>query len=633
VQRDKSLKAGLALIILIALSFCEVNLYFATGRVSAQFSTTDDQLKMLYSPSRHDGTNKGIYQSNPDLLFLDNASAMLSYSLASYWTDSQDSCGTVFKCTANYTSGWGDNRSLQILTTNNSNDMWSGISGNDISVYPTEQFQFVTHMKLNQFATASHVVMEGYNDTAGKWYQIAQCPSATNGPLDWTAFKCNIKIPKMITEIRPILNAGWSSQRNQEAITLFDALIINRTFTTNLEGYYQGSLVVSDPALKVQVVAHGLHHPTSMAFLGQNDILVEEQNEGTIKRIVNGTILPKPLLQVNVGNELEWGLLGLAVQSNKSSSGNNLTYVFVYYTETESRGPDHGKVLGNRLYRYQLSENGTKLYNPKLLLNLPANEGVSFHNGGAITIGPDKNLYVPIGDVDNHQTEAQNYRNSPPDGTGGILRITQDGKPVGNGILGKTYPLNLYYAYGIRNSFGIDFDPISGKLWDTENGPEFGDEINLVEPGFNSGWAVVQGTTKMASTGSVEYNDYNYTFPDSLVDFKGKGKYRSPELTWGNTTGPTALKFFNSRALGEEYANDMFVGSTTGYVYHFDLNKNRDALLLRGLIADKVANNLVETRSLVWAQGSSVITDIEVGPDGLYLVSESEGIIYKIVRA
>ena len=68
------------------------------------------------------------------------------------------------------------------------------------------------------------------------------------------------------------------------------------------------------------------------------------------------------------------------------------------------------------------------------------------------------------------------------DGRAGILRITQDGKPVlsGNaeGILGNEYPLNLYYAYGVKNSFGIDFDPVTDKLWLTENGPKYGDEIN-----------------------------------------------------------------------------------------------------------------------------------------------------------
>ena len=120
--------------------------------------------------------------------------------------------------------------------------------------------------------------------------------------------------------------------------------------------------------------------------------------------------------------------------------------------------------------------------------------------GGIIAIGPDNNLYVSVGDLDGtfrgrkYDTMAQNYVNSSLlDGRSGILRLDQEGMPVGDGILGSTIPLNLYYAYGIRNSFGFDWDPVTDKLWDTENGPHYGDEINLVEPGFNSGWVKVQG--------------------------------------------------------------------------------------------------------------------------------------------
>src|SRR6185503_20321050 len=90
--------------------------------------------------------------------------------------------------------------------------------------------------------------------------------------------------------------------------------------------------------------------------------------------------------------------------------------------------------------------------------------------------------------------KAENYEDgSEPDGTGGILRFDFDGNPKGDHYLGNKYPSSLYYAYGIRNSFGIDFDSVTGNLWDTENGPDFADEINLVMPGFNSGWKDVQG--------------------------------------------------------------------------------------------------------------------------------------------
>ena len=101
-----------------------------------------------------------------------------------------------------------------------------------------------------------------------------------------------------------------------------------------------------------------------------------------------------------------------------------------------------------------------------------------------------------------------------------------------HGILGDKEPLNKYYAYGIRNIFGIGFDPVTGKLWDTENGPDFGDEINLVEPGFNSGWRMVQGIWTIAEgekkAGLASEN------PDNLVDFNGKGKYSTPEFTCQN---------------------------------------------------------------------------------------------------
>ena len=273
--------------------------------------------------------------------------------------------------------------------------------------------------------------------------------------------------------------------------------------------------IINDPTLKVEEVVRGLDLPTTMAFLGPNDILVLEKNKGTVQRIINGKILPEPLLDVNVATSVERCMCGIAV-STKSSSSNvgstTITYVFLYFTEAEiadSEDVTQGKdPVGNRLYRYELDNINNKLINPVLLLDLPAVPGPR-HNGGAIMIGPDNNLYIPIGDVDGwgngeaFETKAQNYVNGiEPDGRGGILRITQDGKPIvgiagsnssDEGILGNTYPLNLYYAYGIRNSFGIDFDPVTGKLWDTENGPGEGDEINLVEPGFNSGWKEVNG--------------------------------------------------------------------------------------------------------------------------------------------
>src|SRR5919202_4150854 len=248
--------------------------------------------------------------------------------------------------------------------------------------------------------------------------------------------------------------------------------------------------IAKDPNLKLELVTQGLRSPTSMAFLGPNDILVLEKESGTVQRIVNGKMLTQPLLQVPVSTTDERGMLGIAVA--KHSNGVP-TYVFLYYTKDGGGGGGGSQSsLANVLYRYELVND--QLTNPKLLLNLPALRGPN-HNGGKVVIGPDNNVYTVIGDLRAHRTQAQNVVNGPAaDSTGGILRVTQDGQPVSPAPLGQgSTPLDLYYAYGIRNSFGMDFDPVSGKLWDPENGPTFGDEINLVQPGFNSGWVQVQG--------------------------------------------------------------------------------------------------------------------------------------------
>ena len=279
-----------------------------------------------------------------------------------------------------------------------------------------------------------------------------------------------------------------------------------------------GAPNITDPTLKADLVYKGLEFPTNMAMLGPDDFLVLEKSKGTVSRIVNGALVGEPLLQVNVASEVERGMLGIAVSnfSNQTSIDfNNVTtplgpYVFLYYTESVSSQDD--TPMGNRVFRYELVNN--KLVNPKLLLDLPAIPGPR-HNGGYITIGPDNNLYVAIGDVDGHTTESQNIHDGgKPDGTGGILRITQDGKPV-QGIIGDQSPSNKYFAYGVRNSFGLDFDPLSEHLWDTENGAGSNDEINLVEPGFNSGWLEIQGKAPAGF-------DYQ-----QLVNFEGKGVYLS----------------------------------------------------------------------------------------------------------
>src|SRR5687767_1305549 len=411
--------------------------------------------------------------------------------------------------------------------------------------------------------------------------------------------------------------------------------------------------LINDENLQIAQIIDKLNFPTGIDFLGENDILVIEKNTGQVKRILDGEILNEPVLDVNVASESERGLLGIAILNTKSLSNSDATItsnenlqekstldnegevkVFLFYTETE--GIDNGEILGNRLYKYDFIDG--KLVNPTLLLDLPFLPGPS-HNGGVLDIGPDNNLYLVVGDINRegnpeYMTLAQNIEASKiPDGRGGVLRITGDGEPVNDRFtLGNNGVLDKYYGYGIRNSFGIGFDPLTGILWETENGSNYGDEINIILPGFNGGWRQGLGL-------STEYENFkNKEFDkNKLILFDGKGTYYDPVFTWVDTVAPTAITFINSKIFSEEYENDLLIGSVKqGRIFHFDLNETRIGLDLSssGELVDKMANVDEELEPVTLGRNFGIITDIEINPyDGKIYVADGKsknGKIYQI---
>jgi glucose/arabinose dehydrogenase len=310
----------------------------------------------------------------------------------------------------------------------------------------------------------------------------------------------------------------------------------------------------------------------------------------------------------------------------------------LYYTHASgnvapdsAEGEDGDDSDVDSIYRYDLI--GDQLVNPKLLLNLPANMPPggqeNNHVGGKLEIGPDNNLYITIGDVGGRNGQAQNIAEGDPlDGTSGILRMTQDGNPVPASANGTSPPpskqpeiKDFYYAYGIRNSFGFDFDPVTKKLWDTENGGAAYDEINLVDKGFNSGWVKVQGLAEQGFNPQGEL----VQFPNSF--------YRDPDFVWEAPIGVTFLQFLQSSKLGQQYTNTMFIGDVNkGYLYNFQLNKDRNGLVLQGDLVDKVANTDDDQTPVILGSGFGVITDIKEGPDGFLYILNYSGEIYKIYK-
>lgn len=277
-----------------------------------------------------------------------------------------------------------------------------------------------------------------------------------------------------------------------------------------------------DSNLKVRAAVSGLNTPTSMAFLGANDFLVLEKSTGKVQRVVNG-VVQSTVLDLAVNSASERGLLGIALHPNFPSNPS----VYLRWTESTT-GADSAvlaevPLLGNRVDRYVWD--GTSLTWAQNIIHLHAYQADlnqplrGNHNGGVIRFGPDGKLYIFMGD-NGRRGQMQNLPDGPgpagnqpddqyggpePDDahlTGVILRLNEDGTaPTDNPFYsagatrGGEAGMNLQkvFAYGVRNGFGMAFDPMSGNLWDAQDGDDSFSEVNRVEAGSNLGWVQVMG--------------------------------------------------------------------------------------------------------------------------------------------
>jgi glucose/arabinose dehydrogenase len=475
---------------------------------------------------------------------------------------------------------------------------------------------------------------------------------------------------------------------------------------------------VLDPGLAVRTAASGLVTPTSIAFLGPNDMLVLEKQTGRVQRVVNG-VVTGTALDLAVNNASERGLLGVALHPNFPVNPG----VYLYWScrapaprasspffprrercsPRPETGADTGDILavpllGNRVDRFVW--NGSTLVFDRNLITLrsfqhdgaptPPGQGDEAqpprgnHDGGVIHFGPDGKLYVQVGDL-GRRGQLQNLRNGPtpptaddqfggpePDDahlSGVILRLNDDGStPTDNpfflaGTSGGEVGANIarIFAYGIRNSFGFAFDPVSGMLWDEQNGDDSFTEINLVEPGANLGWVQIMGPVerieqfKEIETSAQFFGLQQLRWPPTnIADSPSEAlsrlfmlpgaHYSDPEFSWKFEIAPAGVGFHRGRALGSQYENDLFVGAarTTlegGQIWHFNLTGNRRAIAVDDpRLADRVADNtgkfeITESETLLFGRNFGVGTDIETGPNGnLFVVSLSDGAIYEIFR-
>jgi glucose/arabinose dehydrogenase len=399
-------------------------------------------------------------------------------------------------------------------------------------------------------------------------------------------------------------------------INLFLGALIVMSYilmVSSLEHKVMGDPVFKDPLLKYKIIAEGLSDPTGLVFV-DNDILIIEK-EGKILLLSDQQLDENPIHEFDVNTKSERGLLGIEY------NGRN---IFVYVTEISN-----GDILKNRVYRFLWNEN--KLTNQKLLIDLPALPGPN-HNGGKLVLEKNSNssnndnLYVIIGDL-NHRGILQNLDSrDKPDDTGVILKInSEDGSALETNPFFSNPNTAKYFAYGIRNSFGITIDPLTGTIWQTENGPSQYDEVNIVKPGFNSGWIQVMGPIAQSETTLDDLQ----LLPNSI--------YLDPQLSWRDPVALTDIEFMNTTKLGEKYYNMLLIGDyNQGNIYIVSLDNKRENIFLdksKKNLLDKVVDDDDEANSLLFGTGFGGISDIEIGPDGyLYVLSFKEGKLYMIFK-
>jgi glucose/arabinose dehydrogenase len=386
--------------------------------------------------------------------------------------------------------------------------------------------------------------------------------------------------------------------------------------------------------------------------------------------------------------------------------------------DTPALGADSDAVLavpllGNRVDRFVWDATTSTLTFDRNLIKLrafqndgapePPNQGDEAqpargnHDGGVLRFGPDGKLYVYFGDQ-GRRGQLQNLPSGPtetglgptvpddqfggpePDNahfSGIIMRLNDDGSTPGDNpffaagaSMGGEVGANVQriFAYGLRNSFGMAFDPLSGKLWNQENGEDAFDELNLIEPGMNSGWIQIQGPLSRLSqykeieTTALHHEDFpnlqQFRWgPERIADSPQEAlsrlfvlpgsHYSDPEFSWKYVLAPAAIGFLNSRSLGPQYQGDLFVGFSLpgphdqlgGGLMRFNLTGNRRKIGVDDpRLADRVADNLTfhdntESESLIFGRDFGIVTDIQTAPNGnLFVVSLDTGNVYEIFR-
>jgi len=336
-------------------------------------------------------------------------------------------------------------------------------------------------------------------------------------------------------------------------------------------------------AASVKVVTvKTLNDPAGFTFSPSGTIWYLERDTGEVRRLNLKTGKTHLFFTIpSVNSSGERGALGIALDPAWPST----RFVYVYVTRTW-RGALRNQVIRIR----DTSGHGT---NMRVLLSSPPSAS-GYHNGGRILFGPDHKLYVMIGDG-HTSSNAQDLTSNVQ---GKILRLDRDGSAAAGNPHGRIW------SFGHRNSFGFTFDPKTGRLWETENGPECNDEINLIVKGANFGW----GSNENCS-GSAPRDTNN----------SGPRPRRLPKTYFASTIGITGAAFCIACGLGPGLAGDLVFG---------DVNTSS----IRAVNMNAARTGFSGSPRVLMATSTGGVYSMEVGPRHRIYFSGPNG-IYRLAAA
>lgn len=344
------------------------------------------------------------------------------------------------------------------------------------------------------------------------------------------------------------------------------------------------TLTSSDYRLKVTKLAD-LSRPWGMVFLPNHDILITERG-GRLRIVRNGVLDPQPIMGgPTVYRSSYDGLLDIALHPRFAD--NHLVYM-----NYSKAGDDRAAAIA--LFRGRLE--GMALVDGRDLFvsNTPTPRSQQQGTTGRIAFGRDGMVYMGVGAPYSDRLQTQN----PASHRGKILRLRDDGTvPPDNPFIGKSLYGVRYmpeiYTIGHRNTLGLTVHPMTGELWEHENGPQGGDEINILRAGANYGWPFV-------SLGI----DYDGTpFPPSMDGIE------APVFHWSPSVAPSGLTFYTGD-LFPKWKQSAFAGT------------------LRGKRIDRLVFNdrwqVIRVEPLL-TQVAQRIRDVREGPDGrLYVLTDED---------